>query len=404
MTPGPDGGGGFFRGLLAGAIIAVLLLATISPLRELVFGEGASTERVDDAIDVIESSYFRETEPADLEDASIEGMIRRLRREHEDRFSHYFDAETFKRFEAATSGEFSGIGTTVSEVKAGLRIARVFEGTPAEDAELEIGDVIVAVDGESIAGVPSDEAAALIQGPPGTEVELTLVDGDDRGRPERGKKRNERDVTLERAEVKIPAVEGRIVRQDGEKLAFVQLATFSSGAHGELRAEIDNLTEQGARGVILDLRGNGGGLLREAVLVTSIFQEDGPVVTTEGRTRPEETLDVTGKALPERPMAVLTNRDTASASEIVAASLEQNGIATIVGTRTFGKGTFQEIIELDGGAALDLTVGEYLTSDGSSILGKGVKPTVKVADDDPADGDAVLDRAKKLLARELQED
>jgi carboxyl-terminal processing protease len=385
-------GGGFLRGLLAGLVVAVALMITVEPLRDAILPGSTVDDQIADAVDVIDSSYFREPDDESLRNGSIEGMVRELRRENDDRFSHYFDAETFSRFNAATDGEFSGVGMTVTEVKQGLRVARVFEGTPAERAGIETGNLITAVEGRSIAGQSSDASAAEIKGPPGTEVELTIKD------PETGRSR---DVAVERANVKIPAVSGEIRRQAGRKIAYVSLATFSRGAHGELRSRIEELYDRGAEGLVLDLRGNGGGLLDEAVLVESIFQEEGPIVITEGRTRPRETFEATGGALAPRPMAVLTNRDTASASEIVAAALQQNDLATVIGTRSFGKGTFQEVIELDGGAALDLTVGEYLTADGTSILGSGVEPEIRVSDDDPADGDDVLDRAQRFVARQI---
>lgn len=392
MSPAPTSSGdGFFRGLLAGAILAVLLLITVGPVREALLPDDGS--RSDEALGVIDEAYFRAVDESELEDASVEGMVRRLRRENEDRFSHYFDEEAYDRFQSSTSGEFSGIGTTVSEVKRGLRIARVFEGTPAQEAGLEAGDLIIGVGDESLAGVSSTDASAMIKGPPGTEVQLTVKDGDS------GKKR---ELEIERAQVKIPAVTGEIRREDGQKIAYVTLASFTRGAHAELRKEIENLYRRGAEALVLDLRGNGGGLLQEAILVASIFQEDGPIVITEGRTRPREVYDAEGDALEPRPMAVLTNRDTASASEIVAATLQQNDLATLVGTRTFGKGTFQEVIELDGGAALDLTVGEYLTADGTSILNKGVTPDVEVKQDDPEAGrDRALQRALAIVAGEI---
>ncbi len=394
MSPERKRGGGFGRGVLAGAVLAVLALALLAPLREAVLPGSEQADRVEEALELIDRAYFRETDPDQLEDASIEGIVRRLKRENDDRFSHYFDAETYESFLSSTTGEFSGVGLTVSEVNQGLRVARVFEDTPAERAGISTGDVIVAVEGESIAGVASEEASARIKGPPGTEVEITVRDA------ETGSKRK---LDVERATVKIPAVEGTIERcDDGTKVASVQLSTFSRGAHGELRSEVEELYEQGAEGLVLDIRGNGGGLLQEAVLVASVFVEDGPIVTTEGRTRPRETLDATGDALEPRPTALLVNNDSASASEILAAALQQNELATLVGTKTFGKGTFQEVIELEGGAALDLTVGEYLTADGSSILNEGVTPDVRAPDDDPADGDDTLDSGLAVVCGEIE--
>jgi carboxyl-terminal processing protease len=211
-----------------------------------------------------------------------------------------------------------------------------------------------------------------------------------------------KDVTLERAEVRIPAVTGRIIEDDGVKIGYVALATFSNGAHAEVRQEIERLRKKGAEGLVFDLRGNGGGLLQEAILVASTFVEDGPIVITEGRSRPQQEYEAQGDAIDPLPMAVLTNGDTASASEIVAAALQQNDLATIVGTTTFGKGTFQEIIELEDGGALDLTVGEYLTADGTSILDVGVEPDVRVPDKDASDGDDTLDEAVAIVADEVR--
>jgi len=371
----------FLVGLAAGVVVAVALLALITPLRDAL---PQDESRAEEAQRVIEDSYFRATDSGELEDASIDGMVREISRANDDKFSHYFDPATYRRFLASTSGEFSGIGLNVTETKRGLRIARVFEDTPAEEAGLVVGDQIIAVDGDSLAGVSSTAAASRIKGKPGTEVTITVLDG------ETGKRRT---IDVERAQVTIPSVESRMERRGGRKIGYVRLATFSRGAHGELRNEIDELQGDGAEGIVLDLRGNGGGLLDEAVLVTSIFQDSGPVVTIEGRSRPEETLEASGGALdPLPPLAVLVDRNTASASEIVTAALEENDLATVIGERTFGKGVFQEVIELDGGGALDLTVGEYLTADGTSILGKGVVPNEKVVDENGLEGgDAVLD-------------
>ena len=211
-------------------------------------------------------------------------MVREISRENDDRFSHYFDPATYRRFQASTSGQFSGIGLSVSEAKRGLRVVPGLRGHPGRrGGDQRPATSIVAVSGESIAGVSSTAAATRIKGPPGTEVTITVVDG------ETG--RQAADLDVERAEVKIPAVESRLERSDGRKIGYVRLATFSRGAHGELRDAIDSLYEDGAEGLVFDLRANGGGLLDEAVLTTSIFQEEGPVVTIEGRARPEQTLD-----------------------------------------------------------------------------------------------------------------
>jgi carboxyl-terminal processing protease len=252
-----------------------------------------------------------------------------------------------------------------------------------------MGDVITAVDGRSIAGDSAELATARIKGKPGTEVTLTV-------RSQADKK--ERDVPLTRAELQVPEVIGRMREAGGKKVAYVQLLGFSRSAHGELRDTVERLDDEGAQGLVLDLRGNGGGLLTEAILTSSLFVEDGAIVSTQRRSGGDETFDAVGDALPERPIVVLINGDTASASEILTAALHDAGLARIVGETSFGKGTFQEVIPLDNGGALDLTVGEYLTRGGDSVNGKGIPPDVKARDLPKTRRDEGLARALQELA------
>jgi carboxyl-terminal processing protease len=208
---------------------------------------------------------------------------------------------------------------------------------------------------------------------------------------------------VERAQVRVPAVSGELRRVDGDKVAWIRYTTFSEGAHGELRGEIERLLDRGAEGVVLDLRGNGGGLLNEAVLSASVFVDDGEIVSTRSRTQGERVYNAVGDALkPVPPTVVLVNKDTASASEILAAALQVYDLAPVVGTRTFGKGTFQEIIDLASGGALDLTIGQYLTADGTSLADKGLAPDVR-AEDDPRteEVDEGLERALRELSDEI---
>ena len=378
---------GFIQGLIAGAVAALAGVALA-----IVFTGGESQSLPDQAREVIEENYFEEVSGDELDQGSVRGMVDELRRRFDDRFSHYFDPEQYSEFNAATSGQFKGVGLTVNEVPKGLRIAEVLPDSPAESADLAQGDVITAVDGKSIAGLPSEVSTGRIKGEVGTEVELTIE-------PVSGA--SERTVTLERAEVRLPVTDGRIVRVDGRKVAYVPYFGFSRGAHGELRSEIERLYREGAEGLILDLRGNGGGLLQEAVLSASVFVEEGDVVTTRSRTQGETVYDATGGALDPRPTVVLINRDTASAAEILAAAIASYDLGTIVGERSFGKGTFQEVIRLPDGGALDLTIGEYVTADGVSLADKGIRPDVRAVDDLKTRPDEALDEALETLAPEL---
>lgn len=370
---------GFLRGLLYGLLAGGVLALAIAALSQFISDEPTAAEQ---ASDVIEEKYFREVAPEILKEPTAKEMVRRLRREYDDEFSHYFDPEQLEELNAATSGRFSGVGLTVSEVKRGLRVASALENTPAKEAGIKEGDVIVAVDGKDIAGKPAEVASARIKGPPGTEVELRVVpvDGDD-----------PYDVVVKRAEVRVPAVDGRIIRIDTPKgprrVAYVVFSTFSEGSHGELRETIERLFRDGAEGLLLDLRGNGGGLLNEAVLSAGAFVEDGVVVSTSARSSGDKDFQAPGDALDPKPTVVLINRDTASAAEILAAALQDYGLATLVGTPTYGKNTVQEVVRLAAGGALDLTIGEYVTSKGESLAERGVRPDAAGSDDPetPAD-------------------
>jgi carboxyl-terminal processing protease len=372
----------FFVGIVAGGQVDA-----IRDKVDDVFGN-KSQDATSQAIDVIHDDYFHTVDDQDLENASIASIINHLKQRYHDRFSHYFTKGEYDRFKQGSS--LSGVGIAVTQVERGLRVATVYKHTPAREAGIQPGEIITGVNGRSIAGKDADVVTSQIRGPAGTKVTLTIAsDG------------SSRDVTLTRREVDIPQVAGRIEKIDGKKVGYVRLAGFFPGAHGELRREVERLYKQGAQALVLDLRGNGGGLLTEAVLVSSIFVPNGVIVSTHGRTQRTKTLEATGDPLPRHPMVVLINGDTASASEIVTAALEQAGIAKVVGTTSFGKGTFQEVVPLNNGGALDLTVGEYLTRDGTSINGIGIAPQVKAKDVPSTKPDEGLQKALQTLAPQL---
>jgi carboxyl-terminal processing protease len=348
----------------------------------------------DDALSVIESYYFRKTDQARIEDASIRGMVSQLRRQYDDRFSHYFDAEELASFNEAIEGSFSGVGMTVGQSdESGIRIGSVFNRSPADRAGLRAGDVIVEVDGESILGQNTDLAVAMIKGPEGTEVTLGVrVQG-------RGESRSFR---LTREEISVPVTSSRVRKVGGLKLGYVRLTTFSEGASVALGRAVKRVRDKGAVGIVLDLRANGGGLLPEAVLTSSLFIPEGDtVVETRSRTQGNQVYKAVGGDLDPPPMVVLVNRDTASAAEILAAALQTSNDDPVVGTRTYGKGVFQQVIGLDNGGALDLTVGEFLTAEGVSLVGRGLKPDVFSPSRPAAGTDLQLERAFEVLGGEV---
>jgi carboxyl-terminal processing protease len=382
--------------LIAGAVAIAFVVGIVAGGQV-----GAIRDAVDDvfgnqgqdataqAINLIHDDYFHTVDDNDLENASIGSIIDHIKKRYGDRFSHYFTPTEYDRFRQGSS--LSGVGIAVNEVARGLRVATVYKHTPARNAGIQAGEVITAVNGSPIAGKDVDTVTSQIRGPAGTKVTLTVASRDGKSR----------DVTLTRREVNIPQVVGHIETVNGVKLGYVRLAGFFPGAHGELRKEVENLYSQGAQGLVLDLRGNGGGLLTEAVLVSSIFVPSGTIVSTHGRTQSTKTFEAAGDPLPRHPMVVLINGDTASASEIVTAALEQSGLATVVGTTSFGKGTFQEVMPLENGGALDLTVGEYLTRNGTSINGTGITPQVKAKDNPSTKPDEGRQRALQVLDQKL---
>ena len=388
------------RAALAAALVAVLCAGLWlgghprelpEPLRDLFVDDTASL--ISEATEVIDENYFRPVDPVELRNSSIDGMVREIRRRYKDRVSHYFDPQDLADFREAISGSFSGVGLTVSEVRRGLRVGRVFPKTPAARAGIAVGDVIVSVEGRSIAGEDSEVATAKIKGPAGTEVTIGLRRAAD------GKVRS---VTLTRAEIEVPITSSTVRVVDGRRLGYVALVSFSEGAHAALRRAVQRVQAAGAEGIVLDLRGNGGGLLQEAILTASLFlPEDEVVASTRSRTQGERIYRAVGGRLPAQPMVVLTNRDTASAAEILAAALADQVGATLVGTRTFGKGVFQQVIDLSNGGALDLTIGEYFTPEGRNLAGKGVVPEIKAPDDPRTRRDEAAVRALAVLAAEI---
>src|SRR3984957_639949 len=319
------------------------------------------TRVVDEAIQRVASDYYRPIPTSKLSNASISGLVASL----DDRFSHYLTPSEYREFNSPP--HFAGIGVSVDPQQRGLLIVRVFNSSPAARSGLKDGELIVGVNGRKLAGLSADAATALIKGSPGTDVKLQIEGGS-------AHHRHTRTVKLTRATVSEPVVASASRTVGHIKLGIVELATFSPGAHGEVREAVEHELHIGARGLVFDLRDNGGGLVSEAQLIASIFIPKGTIVSTRGRTQPSQTLLALGHAIsPSIPMVVLVDSNTASAAEIVTAALQDHGRATVIGTHTFGKGVFQEEEPLSNGGALDITVGEYFTPDGRNLGGGGVK-------------------------------
>jgi carboxyl-terminal processing protease len=374
-----------FRYLATLAAVVVLLLALVAAgiwwgghpedlpgFMQRVFVANRGTRVVDEALARIHREYYRPIGEAQLSNASISGAVASL----DDPFSHYLTAKELGEFDHP--GSFSGIGVEVNPNPKGLQIVQVFNSTPASRAGLKPEDLIVAVNGRTLAGLPEDEATSLVKGAADTDVTLRVEEpaSHPRGRP------RTRTVTLTRATISEPVVASITRKVHGIPLGVVALAEFSAGAHAEVLEAVEHeLQQEHARGLVLDLRSNPGGLVEEAQLIASFFLPRGAVVVTmRGRVQPTQVLRAVGGSIPASiPMVVLVDRDTASAAEILTGALQDHHRATVVGTHTFGKGVFQEEQSLANGGALDITVGEYFTPNGHNLGGGGVHEGVGIA-------------------------
>jgi carboxyl-terminal processing protease len=345
---------------------------------------------VNQTLDLLTRDYYRPLNRTQLLDKGVTAMVASL----SDPYSHYYDPSAYHSFLNESNPHLSGIGIDVQPDPRGLLVVDVFPGSPAAKAGLGHGDVIVQVGPTSLANRSADFASGLIKGRAGTRVTLTVL-RDGRARV----------VTIVRQNLVVPVATGNVVSYHGVKIGDLQLTSFTDGSGAELRTEVQSVLHAGAQALILDLRENGGGLLQEAVNVASIFIPDGTIVSTAGRSQPRQVYLAKGHAISTKiPMVVLVDRGTASAAEIVTGALQDRRRAEVVGTRTYGKGVFQEIQPLDNGGALDFTVGEYFTPNGHNLGGGGVRqgsgiaPNVYAADNPRSAKDHALQVAEQTVA------
>ncbi|HEY5531880.1 MAG TPA: S41 family peptidase [Candidatus Anoxymicrobiaceae bacterium] len=310
-----------------------------------------------------------------------------------DAHSNYLSPQENKRLSEDLSGSFYGVGFTLREDKATKRpkVVTVIKGSPSEKAGIKPNDMIMSVDGKDTKGEALDAVVLRIRGKSGTKVKLVVQRG--------GKTMN---FNITREKISIPDFESEM--QDGN-IGVLKLYEFNSGVSDKLRAAVTDLQAKGAKGFILDLRNNPGGLLDEAVKVSSVFINSGPIISYQTKGEKKVTEDAQGGAATNLPLVVLTNGGSASSSEITAGALKDRGRATLVGSKTYGKGSVQKVFELENNGAAKLTIALYYLPNGESIDGKGIQPEVPVAEikDNPEATDkAQMDDAKKVLNNLIQ--
>lgn len=317
-----------------------------------------------DTLDQVERNYVEDIDRRELFEAAIEGILEKL-----DPYSNYISPEELSKFKSSVEQEFGGIGIQVGpDRNGGIRVTSPLYGTPAYRAGLMAGDRIVEVNGESAEGWSLDEAVRRMKGEAGTKVTLAVIHPN-------GKRES---YTIEREVVHVQSVLGFARKEDDtwnfmldtdKKIGYLRLTAFSRDTTKELREAVKELQSQGMKGLVLDLRFNPGGLLNSAIEVADLFVEKGRIVSTRGKNTPERTWDAEKAGTFEKfPMVVLVNHFSASASEIVAACLQDHDRAVVIGERTWGKGSVQNVVDLEEGkSALKLTTASYWRPSGKNI-------------------------------------
>jgi len=328
-----------------------------------------------DVFEKIRSDYVEKPDDQKLVEAAIDGMLNSL-----DPHSSYMDAKSFNDMQVQTRGEFGGLGIEVTEDNGLIKVVTPIDDTPASRAGILSGDIISAIDGEAVDGMTLNQAVDKMRGAPDTTVTLKIL---------RGPKKDAQDVKLTRAIIQIKSVRAH---QEGDDIGYIRITQFNEQTADGVRDAMlkfqSDMPGDKLKGYILDLRNNPGGLLDQSIAVSNAFLDHGEIVSTRGRNA-DETMRYNarpGDLSKGKPVVVLINGGSASASEIVAGALQDHKRATILGTRSFGKGSVQTIIPLgpDNGA-LRLTTARYYTPSGRSIQAKGIEPDIEVLEDVPPD-------------------
>ena len=314
----------------------------------------------------LERSYETKKEAYD----SIREMLEKLG----DSYTRFMDPEEFKNMQIDTSGELTGVGIqlTKEEETENLVVVAPIEDTPAFKAGILARDIIIKIDGKSTEGMEIDEAVKLIRGKPGSKVTLTI---------KRGEK--ESNYPLVRARIEIHPVRAQSAETSVGDIGYIRLNQFSAHASEEMREAINKLEDEGVKGYILDLRSNPGGLLYSSVEIARMWLDEGRIVSTVNRTGADENYRASNSSLTNKPLVVLVDGGSASASEILSGALQDNERAKLVGTKTFGKGLVQSVRGLGDGSGVAVTISKYLTPKGRDIHKEGIIPdiTVELNDD-----------------------
>ncbi|EOS67817.1 C-terminal processing peptidase [Lachnospiraceae bacterium MD308] len=388
----------FLKGAFCGALAILLITGIVScglrPGRISVAGEKTVTSDVERKLSILNSlideSYLGDIDKKKLEEGLYEGYIGGL----DDPYSVYYDEEETKAFMEATEGEYSGIGAVMTQSKDSgiIVLTHVYQDSPAMKAGLKDEDILYKVEGKEVTGEDLTDVVSRIRGEKGTKVELTVL---------RGKKNEEVTVVAVRDTIETQTVQTKMLEGD---IGYMAVSEFDSVTYDQYVKGLDTLEGQGMKGLVVDLRGNPGGNLNTVCDILDLMLPKGLIVYTQDKNgeKREMTSDEENKFT--RPMVVLVNGNSASASEIYAGAIQDYGLGKIVGTQTYGKGVVQQIFDLKDGTCVKLTIAEYYTPKGRNINGKGITPDVEEEYDlneKNPEADNQLERAVEELKKEL---
>lgn len=393
---------GFLQGALCGALAMLLAAGLVScglKAKDSNSGEKDTTEAISSETDkkleklesLINQYYLKDVDQDELQQGIYEGYIAGLN----DPYSVYYDEEATKSFQESTDGEYDGIGAVMSQNKETgiITISQVYEGSPAEQAGMKDNDILYKVEDEEVTGKDLTEVVSKIKGEKGTDVNLTVLRGDDR---------EEVAVTATRDTIEYPTVSSKMLDNG---IGYLRITEFDSVTYDQYKNAYNDLKSQGMKGMVVDLRSNPGGSLSIVCKTLDEILPEGKIVYTQDKSGKEEDFTSDEEHQIDIPMTVLVNQYSASASEIFAGAIQDYDLGAIVGTQTYGKGVVQQIFDLKDGTCVKLTIAKYFTAKGQDIDGKGIIPDVAIdyqADENNPEADNQLNKAIETLQGEMQ--